>query len=239
MMVWRALSADWLKIRGRGLWFLVFLGPLGLVAMQGLNFGLRYDYLTKQYSADLWGGLLSNLSDFVPVALYLGGTLVCSLIANIEHQTSSWKQLLALPISRTSVFMAKLLLCLLLVAFSCLLLSAGAVGLGLALGFKRELIPYADVFRIGLLSYLAALPVIVLQLWLSLSFRNQTFPVALGLTLSLTSLFAMFLAEWVPLSWPYLAWGTPHHILYSSAGLLLGLLVLLPGIVHFARKDVE
>ncbi|AIQ66639.1 ABC transporter permease [Paenibacillus graminis] len=238
-MMWRSLSADWLKIRGKGLWFLVFLGPVGLLAMQGLNFGMRYDYLTGEYQSDLWGGLLSNLADFVPVALYLGGTLVCSLLANVEHQMSSWKQLLALPISRTSVFMAKLLICLLLVAVSCALLSVGTVVLGLLLGFGSQPVPYADVLRIGFASYAAALPVIALQLWLSLSSRNQTLPVSLGLTLSLLSLFSTFLSEWVPLSWPALAWSTSRPWLFSGAGLLLGLLVLLPGAVHFARKDVN
>lgn len=238
-MIWRALSADFLKIRGKGLWFLVFLGPLGLVAMQGLNFGLRYDYLRQQYSGDLWGGLLDNVAGFVPVALFLGGTLICSLMSNVEHQMSSWKQLLALPISRTSVFMAKLLLCLLLVAVSCLLLSVGAVVLGLILGFEASLIPYLDILRIGFMSYIAALPVIALQLWLSLANRNQTLPVALGITLSLISFFSMFLSEWVPLTWPYLAWDSSHRLLFSGAGLLLGMLVLLPGAFHFARKDVD
>lgn len=65
---------------------------------------------------------------------------------------------MALPISRTSVFMAKLMLCLLLVAVSCLLLSVGIVVLGLILGFKADLIPYVDVVRIGFMSYIAALP---------------------------------------------------------------------------------
>ncbi|OMF29704.1 ABC transporter permease [Paenibacillus sp. FSL H8-0259] len=237
-MMWRALSADWLKIRGKGLWFLVFLGPIGLIAMQGVNFGLRYDYLREQYQADLWGGLLRNVSDFVPVALYLGGTLVCSLIANIEHQTSSWKQLLALPVSRTAVFMSKLLICLMLLVVSCLLLSAGTVFLGLLLGFSMQPIPYTDVLRIGFASYAAAMPVIVLQLWLSLSSRNQTLPVSLGMTLSLLSLFSVFLSEWIPLSWPSLAWNAKHPWLFSGAGLLLGVIVLLPGALHFARKDV-
>jgi hypothetical protein len=211
-MTRRALSADWLKIRGKGLWFLIFLGPVGL---------------------------LRNVSEFVPVALYLGGTLVCSLIANIEHQTSSWKQLLALPIPRTAVFMSKLLICLMLLVVSCLLLSAGAVFLGLLLGFGTQPIPYADVLRIGFASYAAALPVIALQLWLSLSSRNQTLPVTLGMTLSLLSLFSVFLSEWIPLSWPSLAWNAERPWLFSGAGLLLGALVLLPGALHFARKDVD
>lgn len=238
-MTWRALSADWLKIRGKGLWFLVFLGPVGLIAMQGLNFGLRYDYLREQYGDDLWGVLLGNVSGFVPVALYLGGTLLCSLLANVEHQTSSWKQLLALPVSRTAVFTAKLLICLMLLIVSCLLLSVGVVILGLLLGFGIQPVPYADVLRIGFASYAAAMPVIALQLWLSLSSRNQTLPVTLGMTLSLLSLFSVFLSEWVPLTWPFLAWSAPHPWLFIGAGLLLGLLVLLPAALHFARKDVD
>ncbi|WP_238650758.1 ABC transporter permease [Paenibacillus piscarius] len=238
-MMWRALSADWLKIRGKGIWFLAFLGPAGLIAMQGLNFGLRYDYLRNQYQADLWNGLLSNIASFVPIALYLGGTLICSLIANVEHQTSSWKQLLALPVPRTAVFLAKLLLCLLLLVVSCLLLSAGTILLGLLLGFGSQPIPYTDVLRIGFSAYAAAMPVIALQLWLSLSSRNQTLPVAVGLTLSLLSPFGMFFSEWVPLSWPELAMGASRPWLFSGAGLLLGLLVLLPGALHFARKDVD
>lgn len=236
--MWRALSADWLKIRGKGLWFLVLLGPLGLLAMQGLNFGLRYDYLTKIHEADLWGGLLDNLSNFVPVALYLGGTLICSMMANVEHQTSSWKQLLALPVSRTAVFMAKLLLCLLLLAVSCLLLSAGTAGLGWILGFQSQPVPYTDILRIGFMGYAAALPVILLQLWFSLSARNQTFPIASGITLSLLSLFSYSLSEWFPLNWPMLSWSASRPWLFSVSGIFLGLVVLLPGAWHFARKDV-
>lgn len=237
-MIRRAMSADWLKIRGKGLWFLVFLGPLGLVAMQALNFGLRYDYLKQQYGADMWGALLENTFMFVPVAIYLGITLICSLIANIEHQTSSWKQLLALPISRGSVFLAKLFLCLLLLALSCVLLSAGITGLGLILGFGTNDLPYGDIARIGLLSYGAALPILALQLWLSLTFSNQAFPVSLGVIISIMSLFSVFLSEWVPLVWPYLAWSSLQPMFYSTLGILLGMFLLLPGVLHFARKDV-
>lgn len=237
-MIGRVFSADWLKIRGKGLWFLVFLAPAGLLAMQGLNFGLRLDYLKEQYRADLWGGLLDNLSEFVPVALYLGAALLSSLMANVEHQTSVWKQLLALPVSRTAVFLSKLLLLLLLLACSCLLLSGGTALLGLLLGFGEQPVPYGKLLQLSFAAYAAVLPVVALQLWLSLANRNQTLPVGLGLTLSITSLFSLYMPKWVPLIWPYLAWSGAKPWLYSAAGLLLGLLVLLPGALHFARKDV-
>jgi len=58
------------------------------------------------------------------------------------------------------------------------------------------------------------------------------------MTLSLLSLFSMFVSEWVPLSWPFMAWNAQRPWLFSGAGLLLGMLVLLPGALHFARRDV-
>ncbi|BCG56948.1 ABC transporter permease [Paenibacillus sp. URB8-2] len=233
------IAADWLKIRGKGLWLLVLVGPLGLTAMQALNFGLRFDYMKERYSGDLWGGLLDNTALFVPMALFLGGTLICSLMANIEHQTSAWKQLLALPVSRIAVFASKLLLCLLLLAVSCLLLSGFVTALGLLFGFGASAIPVYGILRIGFLSCAAVMPFIALQLWLSLAFRNQALPVSIGVICAIVSPFTTTLSEWLPINWPYMAWTGPYRLYFAGAGLALSLLVLLPGAAHFARKDVN
>lgn len=237
-MMIRSLSADFLKIRRKGIWFLVFLAPLGLVAMQALNFGLRLDYMKKLYADDLWGGLIDNISSFVPIALYLGCTLIASLVANVEHQMSSWKQLLALPISRSVVFSAKFTLCFILLSVSCVLLSLATVILGLVFGFGSSL-PLTDTIKLGFFPYFAALPILALQLWLSLSFRNQALPVSLGVTVALVSPFAGYLSEWFPLNWPVLGYTSPDKAWFISAGLCLGFIIMLIGLVHFNRKDVD
>ncbi|MEK6989142.1 ABC transporter permease [Paenibacillus sp. FSL K6-1566] len=238
MMV-RALSADWLKIRGKGIWFLAALGPIGLVAMQGLNFGLRYDYLMKSYADDPWGGLLENVLFFVPIALFLGITLVCSLMANVEHQLSSWKQLLALPISRTAVFSAKFVQAFLILCVSCILLTLGTAGLGLLLGMGVEQMPYLDLLRIGFVQLFAALPMLALQLWLSLTLKNQGLPVSIGITASVVSMFAFQFPNWMPLKWPLLAYMGPGDAKVIGAGLLLGVVIACAGLIHFNRKDVD
>ncbi|GIP12785.1 MAG: ABC transporter permease [Paenibacillus macerans] len=238
-MMLRALSADFLKIRRKGIWFLIFLAPLGLVAMQALNFGLRFDYLMKRYADDPWGGLLKNISGFVPIALFLGCTLVSSLVANVEHQLSSWKQLLALPISRTAVFGAKFLLCLLLLSVSCILLPIATIILGLVFGFALNGIPLADLARIGFFPLFAALPLLALQLWLSLTYRNPSLPVSLGVVLSLVSPFTLDLSEWFPLNWPVFGYLGPHREWFVALGIAVGAVILLAGLVHFNRKDVD
>lgn len=40
-MIIKLLSADFLKIRRKGLWFLTFLGPFGVVALQMVNYGFE------------------------------------------------------------------------------------------------------------------------------------------------------------------------------------------------------
>lgn len=235
----RALSADFLKIRGKGIWLLAFIGPVGLIAMQGLNFGLRYDYLMKEYAADPWGGLLESILFFVPIALFLGITLVCSLMANVEHQLSSWKQLLALPITRTAVFSAKFVLALLIISVSCILLSLGTAALGLALGMEMQEIPYGDLIRLGFVPFMGAIPLLALQLWLSLTAKNQGIAVSFGITASVVSMFSLQFPDWVPLKWPLIAYIGPGQTQVISSGLLLGAAITLMGLIHFNRRDVN
>ncbi|GAF09871.1 ABC transporter permease [Paenibacillus pini] len=201
MMLGRALSADFLKMRRKGIWFLAFLGPVGLLAMQALDFGLRYDYMMELNASDLWGALIQQLSFFVPLALFMGSTLIASLIANVEHQSGSWKQLLALPISRSAVFTSKYLLGVIVLLISCLLLSGGTIILGLALKFKAE-IPIQQLLSFTFLPLLAALPLLAFQLWLSLIIKNQALPVTIGITASIASLFSGNFPAFVPLTWP-------------------------------------
>ncbi len=237
-MIGRALSSDLLKIRGKGLWFLISIGPLGLLAMQALNFGLRYDYLTERYADRLWEVLLDNIMMFVPIALYLGVTLVASLLANIEHHTNAWKQLLALPISRSTVFMSKFLLSLLLMLVSCALLSVGTVILGLSLRFGTD-IPLGDILRMCFLPFLATMPALALFQWLCMTMKNQALPLTLGIVAAIVSVFSFTLWEWFPLNWPLYGYEGEQPWQFSAAGIVAGLLILLVTLAHFIRKDVD
>ncbi|MCT6816028.1 MAG: ABC transporter permease, partial [Lysinibacillus fusiformis] len=70
-MIGKLLTADFLKIKRKGLWFLTILGPVGVVALQMVNYGVRKDYLLQQ-SDDDWGYFLQNIHSFTPLAIVLG-----------------------------------------------------------------------------------------------------------------------------------------------------------------------
>lgn len=236
-MMGRALSADLLKIRRKGIWLLAIIAPIGLVAMMALNFGLRYDYLMNYYAEDPWGGLIDNVLGFVPFAIYLGITLVCSLMAAVEYKTSSWKQLLALPVSRTTVFSAKFTLVVIVLSLSCILLSIGTWGLGLALDMGWDA-PYLDLLRLGFLPLIGALPMLALQLWLSITCRNPALPTSIGIVATVSLMFTFRAPSWLPLKWPELAYGGPNQAQILGLSLLLGIIIIGIGLNHFNRKDV-
>ncbi|MGN7383180.1 MULTISPECIES: ABC transporter permease [unclassified Paenibacillus] len=237
-MMRRVLAADFLKIRRKAIWFLIFLGPFGVIALQAANYGLRYDYLTKIHASDLWGGFLTDIQHLLPVTLLLGMTILASMIANIEHQMSSWKQLLALPISRFSVFSAKFTLCIALLFVSCVLLAIGTIGLGLLLKFGMD-IPILDVAKISFYPFIAAFPILALQLWLSVIMKNQAFPLTFGIAGAILSPWAFSFPDWFMWKLPLLEnkANIPEYSVIT--GLAVGLMIFLLGSIHFARRDVN
>lgn len=237
-MIGKLLAADLLKMRRTGIWWVVFIGSVGLTAMQALNFGLRYDYLVRDaYASDPWGGLIDSTGLFVPIAIYLAMTLLMSMIANIENRQNSWKQTLALPVRRSQVFASKLLSCLIQLLVACVLLSGSTLILGLILKLPAP-IPYAELLTFGFYPMLASLPMLGVMLWLTLTVRNQAVPIALGIAASLTSVFGASMPQLLPLSWPALAVHGEQTMTFVGLGIAVFVVLYLIGSVHFSRKDV-
>ncbi|MCM3784705.1 ABC transporter permease [Neobacillus mesonae] len=237
-MIMRLFNADLIKIRKKGLWFLVFLAPLGLVAMNALNFGLRLDYLQGLYGEEgMWDGLLGYFETFVPLAIMLGATILSSMMAGVEYQQGSWKQLLALPVSRRSVFLSKFSVIMMLLLTSCVLLFIGVIALGLTLGFNNQ-IPWMYLLKICFLPLAASLPLIVFLFTLTLAHENQALSVTVGITLAIAGLFSAQLPEFIPLSWPMFSILLPGGEKLALYGIGLGVVLLLAGMMYFGRKEV-
>lgn len=238
-MILRVLSAEMLKIRKKMIWFLIVLGPIGVVGLQAVNFGLRYDYLTKEYASDLWGGLIDNVGMLMVPTLFMGLSIIASMTAGIEHQTNAWKQILALPVRKTQVFIGKFLLSVLLLFWSSTLLAAGTIGLGWALGFHMADIPYGELLETAYYPYLAILPFIALQVWLSVTMHNQAIALTVGIAGTVFSLFSVRFEDWMPYKWPYMPGASDDPLVAVASGLIFGMVVLCAGMLEFTRKDVK
>ncbi|WP_342514033.1 ABC transporter permease [Sporosarcina sp. FSL K6-1522] len=234
----RVMVSEFLKIRRKMIFFLVFLGPFGVISLEAVNFGIRYEWLTDLYKENLWGGLIEEVSLLSVPTILIGLTILTSMIANIEHQTNAWKQLLALPISKMKVFTGKVLLSVLLLLTSCLLLAGGTIALGLLLKFGTA-IPFLYLMKMCFFPFLASLPLLILQIWLAITLKNQAIPLTAGIIGTIVAMYAMNFPDWVPLKWPLLVneWNQP---IYSVlAGLVVGLLLYFMSLIDFNRREVK
>ena len=236
-MIGRLLRADFLKIKRKGFWILTFLGPIGVVALQMVNYGVRLDYLLKQSEND-WLYYLENVGSFTPLALILGIAILTSFTASVENETNAWKQLVALPVSKLTIYLSKFTVLAGLLFISSILLMVFTLGYGVLLPFN-ETIPWLELLKYSFYPYFAALPVLALQLWIATVSKNQGIPITTGILGVILAYSAYFLPDWMIWKWPSLMNQWDEPLVNVVLGLSLGCLLYILGMLDFARRDVK
>lgn len=236
-----ALRSDWIKMRRTWIKFLVFLGPFGVVSLEGVRYAVLYSRIVKPgQNADNWTTLISNINELLLPSLILGLALLASLFSGLEHQGHTWKQLLALPVPRVRLYLSKFIWLAGLLAFSALLCGIGIILLGLILGFGLHA-PWLLILKEACSPYFAAYGLIALQLLLSVLIENQSFAVTIGVLGVVASLAANVLPKWLPWVYPPLAAPVQasHHLIYIIYGLVVCLVFLRLGSRLFMKKEVS
>ncbi|MGE7928715.1 ABC transporter permease [Lysinibacillus xylanilyticus] len=236
-MIGKLLTADFLKIKRKGLWFLTALGPIGVVALQMVNYGIRKDYLLQQ-SEDDWGYYLLNVHSFTPLAIVLGIAILTSFMASIENETNAWKQLIALPVSKLTVYLSKftVLAILLFMSSTILMLVSMAYGVFLDLG---DSIPYTEIAKFAYYPFFASLPILALQLWIASVCHNQGIPITVGIFGVIFAYSSFVLPDWMIWKWPSLMNQWDEPVINVMLGVGIGILLYIIGMIDFARRDVK
>lgn len=236
-MIRNLIVTDFLKIRRKGFWFLTFLGPFGIVAMQMVNYGVRKDYLLQQ-SDDDWGYYLVNVSSFTPLAIVLGIAILTSLMASLEDETNGWKHLIALPVTKINVYLSKFTVVFSLLFLSSVLLMFFTLGFGVFLDLG-EPIPYINILKYSFYPILAALPVLALQLWIAVVSQNQAIPITTGIIGTILAFAGSALPDWMIWKWPSLINEWEKPIINVELGISVGIVLYIVGMVDFNRRDVK
>lgn len=236
-MIGKLLRADFLKIKRKGLWFLSFLGPFGVIALQMVNYGVRKDYLLNQ-SDDDWGYFIEYVHSFTPLALVLGIAILTSFMASIENETNAWKQLISLPVSKMSVYLSKFMVLGSLLFVSSLLLGVFSLGYGILLNLGDQ-IPYLELLKYSFYPYLAALPILALQLWIASVSQNQGIPMTTGVLGVIFAYSAFILPDWMIWKWPSLMNEWDEPLINVMLGIGVGILLYIVGMLDFTRRDVK
>ena len=159
------------------------MAPLAVVL---LNFFLYAQRRGSPGENPLIGFAQINFTMWTILVLPLYVALAAALVAAVDHQTDGWKQMFALPVSRTSVFAAKWLASAGIILFSTIVLAAGIIAAAEFLRMTRAAYASAEV-PVGLTTlrslqtFAAACLIISLQTWISLRFRTFIAGLALGI----------------------------------------------------------
>ncbi len=177
---------------------------------------------------------------FLSFTVLLEISILSSLIATTEHEALGWKWMCSLPVSRVHFLLAKAFWVIVLLFITALIIVIGVVALWIL--YTDRPLPVQFLVEQTFSSFLAGLPVLAIQLWLSVQWVNQSFPLSVGILGSISSLFIsrsqIEILHFLP--WAYPGRVTPFfpdYLNWLGLSIAFGLILLGLGGCFFSRKD--
>jgi len=239
----RLIAAEFLKLR-RSLVLLLCAAAPALVALLSFLMFMRWE------KPQLWlhfamGGSALWAYFMLPMTI----TALTVLVAQLEHGPRAWNHILALPVPRWQIFVAKALVVLTLgalmsIALVLLIPAAGLLGEWMKGGDQLlGAIPWEATVSIVGKMFLGSMLLTMLQLWAALRFRSFVPPLVLGIGGTFVAVAATSAKEG-----PFFPWLIPTNVLASDparaavaidVGLYGGLLLLVAMVIHMSRAEVR
>lgn len=180
-----ALMLEFAKLKRKNVW-LVCLGTAALCLMWMASDAAR----AAQGAADGTASLLYMAPLVNAIIMTLFAAVVASRVCEVDHEAQALKELLCLQRAGT-VFAAKLLCSLVLIAVAVVLETVGLAALASYKGFADQL-GIAELAAFAARQMGPAFVVAVLVQAIALRWENQFASLAVGLGLSLAGLFSLF-----------------------------------------------
>ena len=254
MTLLRVLHAEVLKMKRTIALKMVVISPAVVVLLiLFLTSQAPFSTLNRNGLGNKWTVLATlTLRVWAALMMPLFITLETALIAGLDHSENQWKSLLARPVPRWTLYVAKLIVVMAMTAAGTLVLLCGILIDGAILArVQSEVVfgfpvPWAAIFRDG--AQIAGLMFLALtiQHWVSLRWRSFSVAIGTGIIAIVVGAFAVAAAQ--EGGWPqYFPWALPmlvlarhpHNIqtalLISSA---LGIVVAAAGCLDFCRREV-
>ncbi|GIO84799.1 permease [Paenibacillus faecis] len=239
------LYVERLKLKRSKLWLLHFIGPLLGVFLAYINFFKNYD-LFMQPGDNEW------LEAWTQVALFMGPFVLpimvgiyAAVVCRSEHIGGGWKQLLALPIKHSEIFLGKFVTVVKMVIFTMLILFIFFVGFGYIKGMEGSL-PIFTIIGFVIRGILACFPLILLQLIISIRAKTFGIPLAVSIVFTLPAIIVAStpLGQIYPWTQPMLAMSPEdespiqsYFLFYTLViGTFIGLLIY--GLRSFIKRDI-
>ena len=247
-MLARVLTTEFLKLKRTLALWMVLLAPFVVVLLHTLigHFGAAQVIARhRDYARDLSQNV-TMMWTLLLMPLFI--TLETSLLAGLEHADKNWKNLLALPSPRWTVYFSKLLVAASLLWLAHLVLIAGTIVAGHFLMWEKPgllpnglplrpiIVPMAKV-SVGVLLALT------IQHWVSLRWQSFTAAFGFGMMAMVLGFVAVNSGEWGP----RVPWSMPLHLVRAGGqeawtmlltSFAVAAIVAAVGCWEFSRRDV-
>lgn len=241
----KVFQSEFLKLRKSTIWLLIFISPiLSTIAGLAINLGEA----AKGYE---WVNIISSMA-FIHALLFLPllTGVFSAFVCRYEHIGGGWKQLLSMPVSRSSVYITKLLIVLGLIALSQLLFFIGFIIVIKIKGITGPIL-MGEVFKSVLGGWIACMPLAALQMFVSVLWSSFAAPLAINVVLTIPNILianSEKFGPYYPWTQPVLAM-VPHsdesfgafNIPFETLLLVIigsFILFFLSGLMYFQRKEV-
>lgn len=236
--------SEWLKLKKTAIWLLAPISPL-IAVLAGAAEGNRSDIDSPWL---LLLGVMAGMHAWLFLPMLNG--IFAALICRYEHVGGGWKQLLALPVSRTKLYIVKYVSVMMLIGLTQAIFLAVYLAAGAFLGLSSP-VPWEELFRSVLGGWVACLPLAALQLIVSTAWPSFAAPLAVNVIFTIPNILIVNSAEYGP----YYPWAQPLLAMMpfqeydfgafnvsavTLFAVILGsfCLFLASGIVYFSKKAV-
>ena len=236
----RFVSVEVLKLRRSLALLLVIAAPLCVAMLSGfITLGAekpREWFMFAYGAAALWAFFM------LPMAV----TALTVLMGQMEHGPRTWNHLLALPLSRAAIFLAKALVLFALVALMMLILFAATYAAGATANTIKPGTLQCSVDPSSMAAWLTkmfagSLLMCVIQLWAALRFRSFVPPLVLGIAGTLVAVAATSASQGAYFPWLLPVQALPSQATTGTLSLTLGcaggLVLLIVMVIDLRRRD--
>ncbi|MBV7276258.1 ABC transporter permease [Clostridium sp. PL3] len=241
----KAFKAELLKLRHSNMLSIAMFMPIFFVIM-GLSNFLRYKELFTSKGQNVWQQIYTQSSLFYGLFIIpLFITIIIAILVRIENSEDNFKRIITLPVKRSDIFMAKLIVGCIIVLLNLILFMALVILAGLIIAPGGQSMPMNLVYS-PVLCFIAALPVIALQYYLSMKFSNIAVPLGIGVIFSVPAVLINNTKYWVMFPWIY----PGRAILYGAnigfqsplymyiIGIVVFVIFIFLGVYEFNNKDI-
>lgn len=238
---------EWFKLKRQKIWLIILIVPLLSVLLGYGNFLGNYEVLMDKADDNAWLEAWTQITLFYGIFfLPISSGILAALVCRTEHLNGGWKLQLTLPISKTRMFISKLVV----VVSLTLLLQLSLVFFFLIGGKMIEIqhiIPWSFIFTAVFFSWLCTFTLSTIQLWLSYKIKSFGIPLSINIVLSLL-VFAAYtdkIGIFYPWAQPSFAIAAPEESaiesfpMFISAVLITFIITLALAVLKFRRSSLK